>query len=90
MINTPDGKNNNFIFLTTEGFTFQPDSTNIEPDIENLQVIGFSDGVNAEDAIEKLLENNQYLKQTSFNEIFSMELADSTKKTYFLLKKGGD
>lgn len=77
---------NNYIFLTAEGFTFQPDLTNIEPDIENLQVIGFSDGMNAEDAFERLLQQNEYLLDTSFDEIFSLELANGNKKTYFSLK----
>ena len=86
MINNSGAKPKNFIFLTIEGFTFQPDSTSIEPDIENLQVIGFSDGMNAEDAFERLLQQNEYLLDTSFDEIFSLELANGNKKTYFSLK----
>ncbi|GAG60875.1 unnamed protein product, partial [marine sediment metagenome] len=27
-----------FIFITSEGFTFQPDNDDYEPDIENMQV----------------------------------------------------
>jgi hypothetical protein len=76
----------NFIFLTIEGTTFQPDSTNMEPDIENLQVIGFSSGVNSKDAFERLLHDNEYLLKTSFDEIFSIELASGNEKTYFSLK----
>ena len=34
----------NYMFITAEGFTCQPDSESIEPDIENLQVIGFDSG----------------------------------------------
>lgn len=78
-------KSKNFIFLTLEGFTFQPDSTNMETDIENLQVIGFSAGMNAEDAFKHLLQHNEYLLDTSFDEIFSLELANGNKKTYFFL-----
>lgn len=80
----------NFIFLTIEGFTFQPYSTSIEPDIENLQVIGFAQGVNAQVAFEHLLEENTYLNNTNFNEIFSMELAESCKKIFFSLKRYGE
>lgn len=79
-------KSKNFIFLTHEGFTFQPDSKNMEPDIENLQVIDFSYGMNAEDAFEHLLQHNEYLLDTSFDEIFSLELANGNKKSYFSLK----
>jgi len=78
-------KSRNFIFLTIEGFTFQPDSTNMEPDIENFQVIGFSEGMNDENAFEPLLQHNEYLLDTSFDEIFSLELANGNKKTYFSL-----
>lgn len=33
-----------YIFITFEGFTFQPYSESDVPDIENMQVIGFSEG----------------------------------------------
>lgn len=80
-------KSRNYIFLTFEGFTFQPDSDNMEPDIENLQVIGFSVGVNARDAFERLHHDNEYLFKTSFDEIFSIKLASGNEKTYFSLKR---
>jgi hypothetical protein len=83
---TIKNKSKNFIFLTTEGFTFQPGLTSMEPDIENLQVIGFSDGVNARDAFERLVHDNMYLLDTSFDDIFSMELVSGDEKTYFSLK----
>ena len=31
-----------YIFITTEGFTYQPGSESPEPDVENCQVIGFA------------------------------------------------
>ncbi len=76
----------NYIFLTAEGFTFQPESSCIKPDIENVQVIGFANGYDAQDAFNQLLQRNPYLHETRFNEIFSMQLAESKKKTYFCLK----
>jgi hypothetical protein len=76
----------NYIFLTSEGTTFQPGSDFFEPDIENLQVIGFSKGIDIEDAFERLLQDNTYLEQTSFDEIFGMQLSQTTTKTYFSLK----
>jgi hypothetical protein len=82
-------QNKNYIFLTTEGFTFQPESNCIEPDIENVQVIGFASGYDAQDAFDRLLQRNPYLHETRFNEIFSMQLAESKKKTYFSLKNNG-
>lgn len=63
-----------YIFLTKEGYTFQPNSEMIEPDIENLQVIGFAGGKNSEVAFENLIEQNPYLKDTSFKEVISYQL----------------
>ena len=43
-----------FIFITFEGYTFQPNSESDIPDIENMQVIGFSKGLNSKEAFENL------------------------------------
>ena len=48
-----------YIFLTVEGYTFQPGSKSVEPDIENLQVIGFSQGKDSKDAFQNLLKENR-------------------------------
>lgn len=73
--------------MTTEGYTFQPNSESILPDIENLQVIGFSSGVNAKEAFKNLLDNNQYLKNTNFDEVFCYKLDSDYKNTkeYFYI-----
>ena len=71
-----------YIFISNEGFTYQPNSESIEPDIENCQVIGFSEGVNPQDAFIKLIKENEYLKETSFNEVSSIQLRNN-KRTYF-------
>jgi len=63
-----------YIFLTTEGFTFQLNSKSIEPDIENLQVLGFSKGKDSKDAFDNLLEENRYLIDTAFDKAISYEL----------------
>jgi hypothetical protein len=42
----------NYIFLTSEGYTYQPDSESSESDIKNLQVIGVSAGNNSQMAFE--------------------------------------
>jgi len=77
-----------FIFLTNEGFTFQEHSKEVEPDIENIQVVGTTEGVNPEDAFDNLLKENPYLSETRFNEIYCLELAKNAeiKKKYFWLK----
>ena len=74
-----------FIFITFEGYTFQPNNESDIPDIENMQVIGFSKGLNSKEAFENLKIKSSYLKETNFNEIISMELKDK-KFDYFNLK----
>jgi hypothetical protein len=63
-----------YIFLTTEGYNFQPNSDAITPDIENMQVIGFSKGNTTDEAFDNLLIAHSYLKETSFNRIFCYKL----------------
>ena len=46
---------NYYIFLTDEGFTFEPDSNGQLREIENLQVIGLAASVNADEAFENLV-----------------------------------
>ena len=77
--------NKDFIFITFEGYTFQLNSEEIMPDIENMQVIGFSKGLNSKEAFENLKTKNSYLLETTFNEIISIELKDK-KFEYFNLK----
>ena len=76
---------NKYIFITTEGSTYQPNSDYSEPDIENMQVIGFGQGNTVQDAVRELLGTNYYLIDTTFNEIFAIQVA-SDKREYFYLK----
>jgi hypothetical protein len=69
-----------YIFITTEGHTFQPNTETIEPDIENCQVIGFADGLNSQQAFENLVRDNSYLSQTTFNELICYELKNDYRK----------
>ena len=78
-----------YIFLTFEGHTYQPYSESIEPDIENLQVVGISEGNTSRMAFENLKRENNYLLETTFNEIFSYELSSNFNSyvDYFSLKE---
>lgn len=73
-----------YIFITTEGLTFQPNSESPEPDIENCQVIAFSYGNDVRDAFENMLKDNRYLLETNFDEVIGMELKNE-EKTYFYI-----
>lgn len=74
-----------YIFITFEGFTFQPYSESDVPDVENMQVIGFSKGKDTKEAFKTLLQQQQYLKDTTFNEVIAIELADG-KQDIFTIK----
>ena len=74
----------NYIFYTSEGFTFQPESESIEPDIENCQILGWADGKTPQEAFENLKEENDFLKETNFNEVICQELANKKKFNFSL------
>ncbi|HAO92369.1 MAG: hypothetical protein A2X93_01510 [Deltaproteobacteria bacterium GWC2_56_8] len=74
-----------YIFITSEGFTFQPDSDSPIPDIENCQVLGFGSGVDSDDAFRNFLKENEFLLDTSFVEVTALELANNEER-YFYLK----
>jgi hypothetical protein len=76
-----------YIFITIEGYTFQPESTSIEPDIENCQVIGFAKGKAPKQAFQNLIQENSNLLETTFDELICYELKhfDLTEKSYFYL-----
>lgn len=80
---------NKYIFLTNEGYTYQPDSESIEPDCENSQVIGISNGETQEEAYSNLLEERAYLKEFKFNEVYCYKLDDNYEKSrqYFYIKE---
>ncbi len=73
-----------YIFISTEGFTHQPETTGSEPDIDNMQVIGFGQGDTAKDALRQLLELNEYLVNTSFDEIIAIQLANDNREYFYL------
>lgn len=73
---------NHYIFLTDEGYTYQPNSESDVPDIENLQVIGITNGENEKDAFYNLIDVRKYLLSTSFDKIFCYRLASDYKVSY--------
>ncbi|MCD4706064.1 hypothetical protein K8R61_03215 [bacterium] len=74
-----------FIFLTQEGYTFQPNSESDMPDIENLQVLGTAGGKDEKNAFDNFVRENEYLLDTNYKEVVVMELKN--EKVYnFSLK----
>lgn len=66
----------NYIFLTNEGHTYQPNMG----DIENSQLIGIAKGKNSYNAFQNLLKENPYILKTSFNKVFCYKLTDDFEK----------
>lgn len=71
----------NFIFYTTEGHTFQPNSKVDTPDVENCQILGWGKGGAIEDAFKNFKKENPWLDASGFNEVIGVELKND--KTYF-------
>ncbi|ASJ13397.1 hypothetical protein [Thermococcus thioreducens] len=62
-----------FVFITPDGVTYSsPDET--YPDVENLQVLGFGEGSNEEEAFEDFIKNNKWVLETQFNEVICIEV----------------
>lgn len=80
---------NNYLLLTNEGYTYQPDSECIEPDCENSQLIGIASGDTQEDAFKNLLKEKEYLKESNFDEVYCYKLDADYKKSkqYFYINK---
>jgi hypothetical protein len=65
---------NNYIFLTDDEYAFQPEP-GVEPiEIENLQVIGYAKGTDANTAFRNLLADNPQIQETSFQRVFCYQL----------------
>jgi hypothetical protein len=76
----------NYIFYTTEGFTFLPNSESDVPEVENCQVLGWGNGTSAKAAFNYFKKQNHWLENSKFNEVICVELKDEI--TYnFSLKK---
>jgi len=77
-----------YIFLTLEGYTFQPESEAIEPDVENVQMLGVASGRDQNSAFRRLVTENQWLRDTSFDAVYCYELARdySASRTEFSLR----
>ncbi len=62
-----------FIFFTTEGFTFDPDNKQIT----NMQVLGSAEGSDILEAFKNFKQTHSYLKQYAFKSITAQECIGS-------------
>lgn len=68
---------NKYIFLTDEGYTYQPNSTSDVPDCENSQVLGIIEAENEEMAFKNLLNENMYFKDSNFCSVYCYKLSNN-------------
>lgn len=76
-----------FIFVTFEWYTFQPWRESQEPDVENMQVIGFSKWFSREEAFDNLIKENEYLLDMTFDEIWCFGLLSSEYNCMFSISE---
>lgn len=70
---------NTYIFLTDEGYTFQPETEQEPVEIDTLDVIGTASGTDANHAYRNLLAENPQLKPSSFTRIFCYQLGEEVE-----------
>lgn len=77
---------NYYIFITNEGNTYQPNTKALEPDCNNSQVLGIASGNNEDEAFKNLKDQNNYLLDSFFNEVYCYKLESDNIIKYFNLK----
>lgn len=75
---------NSYIFTSSEGFSYQPNSKSDCPDVENIQVIGYALGENEQAAFQSLLKENDWLLKTSFSEVNCLQLEHLHYEKYIM------
>lgn len=74
-----------FLFLTPDGVTYSSPKR-LYPDVDNLQVLGYGEGDDEEDALKNCIQNNKWVFDTDFDAVFCVEIKGkiSPRKRYFL------
>lgn len=65
-----------YIFYTANGFTQDLNGS----EIENCQILGWSDGINPDNAFNNFKKENRFVKNFNFDDILCQEL--SSEKTH--------
>jgi hypothetical protein len=71
---------NSYIFLTDEGYTFQPETEEEPIEIDSLQMIGTAKGTDAMHAYRNLLADNPQLQEKRFEKIFCYQVDEPVKE----------
>jgi len=62
-----------FLFVTFDGVTFSSDELD-EPDVDNLQVLGYGEGLDEDKAFKDFLAQNQWVLEKRFAEAICVEI----------------
>ncbi len=62
-----------FLFVTFDGVTFSSPELD-EPDVENIQVLGYGEGLDEGEAFRDFLAQNQWVLEKRFEEAISVEI----------------
>jgi hypothetical protein len=65
---------NSYIFLTDEGYTFQPETEEEPVVIDTLRMIGTAIGSDAMHAYRNLIADNPHLQEKRFEKIFCYQI----------------
>lgn len=75
-----------FLFVTFDGVTFSSDELD-EPDVDNLQVLGYGEGLDEDEAFKDFLAQNQWVLDKRFEEAICVEIKNRIyKRKVFSLK----
>lgn len=68
-----------YLFITLEGITFSS-AKEIEPDVDNCQIVGYAEGFNEEDAFKNLISKNPWIINTNFDELVCIEVKQQIRE----------
>jgi hypothetical protein len=71
---------NSYIFLTDEGYTFQPETEDEPVVIDSLQTIGTARGTDAMDAYRNLLAETPQLAERKYEKVFCYQVDEPLKE----------
>lgn len=68
-----------FLFVTFDGVTFSSDELD-EPDVDNLQVLGYGEGLDEDEAFKDFQAQNQWVLEKRFEEAICVEIKNRIYK----------
>ncbi len=76
--------NKKYIILSNQGYTFSPNNDSTEPDIDNIQVLGFAEASTPKVAFEKFCKENEHIKSLGYSKVKLYELASLEGAEYIM------